>query len=219
MMNVENLQDKLNRNAVHRKKEINFLSFTIQSFDGDIKKAQLRSAFLILYAHYEGFSKEAVRLFLKFLNQQSIKVSELNLNLQSVYYTKRFIDINHSKYKRDYHHFLEHFIRNDEVFNLDINSKGIVVTDSNLKYDLLEDLLFMIGIDPKTFIFKQNQSLELKRTLIENVILDNRNKIAHGENISINYESFIDVKNFVIEYIDILSDKIIEIAMDKKYLS
>ncbi|WP_414048098.1 MAE_28990/MAE_18760 family HEPN-like nuclease [Macrococcus equi] len=217
-MNIDKFEEKLSKNAAYRKKEISYLSSIIQNSEGDIKIAVIRSSFLILYAHFEGFTKESVRLLLEYIGKQNIKVSDLTLNMQSVYYTKKIKDLKQSNLKRKYHELLYSIYEEDSEFKVDPKAEGIVVTESNLKYELLEDILFMIGIKPSEFVFEQNETLDLKQTLIQKHILETRNKVAHGENFKIDQDRYNEAKEFVLDFINILTDKLLDIAMYDRYI-
>lgn len=220
-MNCDTLQRKLYRNSSYRKREISNLTMQIQATDGEIKQALLRAAFTLVYAHFEGFSKEAIRLFLKHINSQQIPVNHLDYYLQTLYHTKKIIDIKQSKRKTKFNELTTAIlVENNNLFKVEEKDKDIVSTDSNLRFDIIEELLFIIGVKTEQFILiSDNQtSISTKEEFINRNFIDTRNKIAHGENTEVTLIHFEEVKIFVVTFIDTLAEYIIDVSKNKLYL-
>lgn len=221
-MDCEKLLDKLDRSASYRKKEINNISIQIQSVEGDVQKTLLRAAVVMLYAHFEGFSKDSIKNFIKYLNSQNIPVKQLKHHLQTLHYTKKIIFIKNAKRKQIYNNLIEDILtKNDNIFSVNENEDDIVTTESNLKSEVLEDLLFIIGISTEDFIFAsdgENKNLKTKEEFIDREILGVRNAIAHGEGRIVTVNQFEEIKKFVLEYIDVLKDYIIQMCTNEEYL-
>lgn len=220
-MNCDTLQRKLYRNSSYRKREISNLTMQIQATDGEIKQALLRAAFTLVYAHFEGFSKEAIRLFLKHINSQQIPIYHLDYYLQTLYHTKKIIDIKQSNRKTKFNELTTAIlVENNNLFRVEERDKDIVSTDSNLRFDIIEELLFIIGVKTEQFILiSDNQtSIATKEEFINRNFIDTRNKIAHGENTEVTLIHFEEVKSFVVTFIDTLAEYIIDVSKNKLYL-
>lgn len=221
-MDCEKLQDKLDRSASYRKKEISNLTLQIQIVEGDVKNALLRASVLMLYAHFEGFSKEAIKIFIKHLNAQNIPVGSLQHYLQTLFYTKKIFLIKNATKKQIYNELIEDvLLRNSEYFKVNEEANGIVSTESNLNFEVLKDLLFIIGI--KTEEFKllsepENKSIHTKQEFIDREILGVRNAIAHGEGRIVTVDQFDEIKKFVVDYIDSLKEYIVQISETRSYI-
>lgn len=220
-MDCETLQRKLNNNSSYRKREISNLSIQIQSTDGEIKDSLLRASFTIIYAHFEGFSKEAIRLFLKHINSERIPVKDLDYYLQTLHHTKRIIDVKQANRKIKFNELTTAIlVENNIFFKVEEKDKSIVSTESNLNFDVIEDLLFSLGISTNNFIFLNDSqsNITTKEEFIDRTILNTRNKIAHGENIKVSLDQFEEVKSFILDYIDTLTEYIMDVAINKSYL-
>lgn len=221
-MNCEKLQEKLDRSASYRKKEISNLTLQIQTVEGDVKKTMLRAAVLMLYAHFEGFSKEAVKLFIKHLNSQNIPVNNMQHHLQTLFYTKKILLIKNSTRKQTYNELIEDvLLRNEDSFYVNHDAKDIISTESNLKFEVLKDLLFIIGIQTEQFQLisdRENNSIHTKREFIDREILGVRNSIAHGEGTMVTPEQFEEIKSFVVDYIDSLKEFIMQTSERRSYI-
>ncbi|MED3316512.1 MULTISPECIES: MAE_28990/MAE_18760 family HEPN-like nuclease [Bacillus cereus group] len=220
-MNCEKLQSKLDKNSSYRKREILNLTLQIESVDGEIQKSLLRASFILLYAHFEGFTKQAIRLFLQHINSEKIPVKELHCHLQTLHHTKKILDVKQAKRKIKYNELTTAMVlENSEFFKVEEKDKDIVSTESNLKFDVIEDLLFLIGVTTKKFIMLSDRktSIHTKQEFINRSILEIRNAIAHGENNNVTVDEYNEVKNFILDFIDTLKDYIVDISVNKLYL-
>ncbi|MGI1822626.1 MAE_28990/MAE_18760 family HEPN-like nuclease [Exiguobacterium sp. TRN 1102] len=222
-MDNEQLQKILDRNASHRKKEISNLSIQIQSSEGDIQNALLRAAIVILYAHFEGFSKEAIKSFIKYLNSKKVPVNLMKQHLKTLYYTKRIIDIQNANRKKVFNSLIKDVLLNDsEIFQVNEDAKNIVVTEGNLKFEVLEDLLFLLGLEAEEFYFisdEDQNGIHTKREFIDREVLGLRNAIAHGENRKVTIREFEEIKQFVVEFIDSLKEHILTASYRENYIN
>ncbi|MFL0200884.1 MAE_28990/MAE_18760 family HEPN-like nuclease [Exiguobacterium acetylicum] len=221
-MDCEKLQEKLDRSASFRKREITNLSLQIQSVEGEVQKSILRASILIMYAHFEGFSKEAIKLFIKHLNSQNIVVSSMEHHWQTLFHTKKILLIKSSSKKQKFNELLEDIlIENGEHFFVNEDAKDIVSSGSNLNFEMLEDLLFIIGAKPDQFELyydEESSFIHTKKEFIDRELLGRRNAIAHGEGIPVLIREFEEVKKFVISYIDSLKDFILRTSQERSYI-
>lgn len=222
-MDSERLQKILDKSASQRKREISNLTLQIQSVDGEVKNTLLRAAIVLLYAHFEGFSKESIKTFIKFLNSKEVPVSAMKQHLKTLHYTKQIIQIQNAKRKKVFNDLIERVIRNDDdgIFRVNQDGENIVVTEGNLKFEVLEDLLFLLGLEAEEFYFisdKERSGIHTKREFIDREVLGLRNSIAHGETRLVKNEQFEEVKQFVIDFIDSLKEYIIMASLEENYM-
>ncbi len=218
---LEKFQEKLDRNINWRKRELTTIKANIIFAKGPALITAIRSGITLLYAHWEGFIKNAAREYLKFLNKQNLKCCELKDNFLVLHMKKSIIDTRQSN-KTKKHAFLINKLlyQSDDYFKVDVLDTLIIDTESNLSYDVLKDILYGLNIDERDF--------ELKQHFIKDNLLDKRNKIAHGEYVRIlenNLQAEKKAKEeFEILYQEILGlmekfkDNILDSAIEKKYL-
>lgn len=217
-MDIIKLEEKLSKDLSFRKQEITILDQNV--FSVMKKEPIIKSSFLVLYAHFEGFTKVAMRLYLEYLNEQDIAVKHLTHNLQTLSHISKIIDIRQSNSVIKYHELTEMVNDDGKIFKVKQMDKSIIDTESNLKYKKLMDFLFMLDLTPKNFemnIDGNIVTLDTRQNFIDEKILHKRNCIAHGENIKIEINEFQEVKDFVIEYMDKLYYYILEVCNNQMY--
>ncbi|ARW05666.1 MAE_28990/MAE_18760 family HEPN-like nuclease [Bacillus atrophaeus] len=220
---LEKLQEKLDKDLSWRKKELTFIKGSIDSAEGDILNTLIRAGISILYAHWEGYIKISARNYLDFLNKQNHKLSDLKENFLVLHLTKAIIDVKQSNKKTKYASLLDRVFNYDqENFRVQYRDSSIITTESNLNFDTLSEILFSIGLDSEKY--------ELKRKFIDRILLENRNKIAHGEytvfvrkrgDTYLNEdarEEFLRLYHAILELMDEFKDQIISAGLERAYL-
>jgi len=221
---LENLQDKLDRNILYRKRELTILKTQIAESTGNVLNTFIRAGIVFLYAHWEGFIKEGAKEFLKFLNHQNVPRKELKDNYFIASLKYKIIDCGQSKSTRKHSELIAEVMYNDSLtFNVNLNKaeEPIINSESNLKSSVFDEILYILGLDKEPF--------ELKYTLLDEKLLNHRNKIAHGVNVSfLRSESreleenakrdYEELYHAILELMDLFKDKILETAKNKLYL-
>lgn len=222
-LTLEKLQDKLDKDLSWRKKELSLVKTNIEVAEGEVLNSLIRSGVAILYAHWEGFIKNSARSYLAFLNDQQLKLSDMKDNFLVLHLTKSIIDVKQANKKTKYGTLIDKvFNLGEEFFKVQYKESSIISTESNLKYDVLHEILYSIGLD--------SQIYELKRQYIDQKLLPIRNKIAHGENtVHVPKQSnetsnqaaiieYVDLYSTIIELMDDFKEQIISAGIEKKYL-
>ncbi len=78
-----------------------------------------------------------------------------------------------------------------------------------MKYNVLEDILFTLNIP--------TQEYETRKMIVDK-LLDKRNRIAHGERDSLNFNEYTELKEGILDLIEILKIDILNNLILKKYL-
>lgn len=200
------LQSKLDKNLSYRKQELTILKTEILKARGKVLNTFLRAGMLLIYSHWEGFIKEASKEYLRFLNDQNILCSQMKDNFFVTSLKGNIIDVSKSR-KTTKHYELFNKIANSSTVifkvNVDSNEKPIIETQSNLKWELFEEILFIVGIDSFD---------STNRQIVDTILLDKRNKIAHGERIQlVKVFDSEEHANDVIQEYSLLQDKIIDL--------
>ena len=206
---VEDLTNKLNEDLAWRKKELNFIYNKLNlSKYPDIELYYLRIGILLLYAHWEGYIKNSSYFYLNYIKNKRLNFNELSSNLITLSLTNK-INICASSKKVSIRHELVNFIINELSLVANIPDKKLINTESNLKYEVLKEILFTLGLNKAFF--------ELKENLIDSKLLKIRNKVAHGNHIPIDKNEFIETYNAVISMLDIFKDEIINASISSSY--
>ncbi|PAD85423.1 hypothetical protein CHH55_23450 [Niallia circulans] len=221
---INQLQTNIDKNLSYRKQELTILKTEISNSRGKKLNTLLRAGTLLLYSHWEGFIKESSKEYLRFLNKQKLLCSDMKDNFIVTSLKGNIIDASQSKKTTKHYELFNKIVNGSSVnfkVNVDSAEKPIIETHSNLKWEFFEEILFIVGLD--TFDQTNHQ-------IIDSVLLDRRNKIAHGERIQL--VKFLDSEEHAEEVINeytLLQDKIIDLleqfkdnildsAINKQYL-
>lgn len=209
---LNNLQDLISEDLAWRKIEISYTKKMIQKASGSSKETALRAGVALLYAHWEGSIKNMSTYYLSYVSQLKLPYSQLKDNFLALDLKKKITEFNNNN-KNEYHtQFIgELFSRKDKRSNIPI--KSIINTESNLNSTVFINIMNIIGLSYKEY------SLRFK--LLDEVLLANRNSIAHGEKMShtIDEDRYFELCDKVLELINKVSTQILNAAVQKDYIS
>lgn len=129
----------------------------------------LRSGIALLYAHWEGFSKQVLQDYLTYVARRRLKLGELRPELVA---TAMKSTLERSIKDRGALADLSRQIFTIADERARLPRSGVVETGSNLRYKRLVDILIALGLDTSDF--------ETRQHLIDVRLCDARNEIAHG---------------------------------------
>lgn len=183
-----------------RKKELTNIKSLMHTSRKTNSEVLIRAGILLLYAHWEGYVKKVCEAFFYYLNSKGLKYSELKPNFialgVSEEFNWNFPQKKYSSYSRAVSFVMERV--NKCKFNIDVTAR--VDTKSNLNFEVLLDLINMLGINFEYFQNNQHH--------IDSRLLKYRNAIAHGErtdnnpDLYISYDDFIDLDSRINELTD-----------------
>ncbi|WP_442937717.1 MAE_28990/MAE_18760 family HEPN-like nuclease [Nonomuraea sp. SBT364] len=149
----------------------------------------LRAGVALLYAHWEGYIKEAARAYLEYISLQGLRVGDLRDELAAVALRTMLGSGEQSKRSSD-HTSIVSALRTELQRKAHIShERSMIRTRSNLKFDVFEDIMHSIGCDSSRH--------ELQRAMINNRLVKSRNDIAHGRRLVIEVEDWIDMRTRV----------------------
>lgn len=178
-----------------RESEIASIRVILQSLgiSSGQRRALLRAAWALLYAHYEGFCKNALTVYYDYISNAGVVCGLLPETVRLLALRDALCEIRKKELVYLY----------DDVVNFDaryLQSAPIfpeVDADSNLWPSKLKELLQQAGLSPAKVI---EHEIKL-RTLVSR-----RNKIAHGE------RNFIDEVDYYISFENAVYDVIYDLA-------
>lgn len=186
-MEVDIHVEQLEYDLSWRLEEIKFLKNVRSSISNEAEKELYnRSLILMLYAHFEGFFKLALNVYIEAVNKENLPCRDVNYATAAAALASMFHDLRHPDKKckvfppdlQDDNRlrlfgreqvFLENI---DDYVNMPaIIPEDVIDTESNLKPKVIRKNLFRIGLDYTAFDTYQG---DIDR------ILNYRNGIAHG---------------------------------------
>ena len=163
-----------------RKKELSGLYTAVQLANDKKLPTALRCAVVMLYAHWEGYIKNASEAYVIYVQQQGLNLDQLNTNLLALSLRKKINDFLSSQ-KATLHVSLVDFMQKKLGEKATFGS-GAINTKSNLDSQTLAQIFAAIGIEIKPY--------ELKSNLIDTQLLRYRNNIAHGTYLSLDKKEY-----------------------------
>lgn len=198
---VEQLSDALSDDIVWRKKELSSIKLTLENrtLSSNRQPALLRGAVPLLYAHWEGFIKNASRYYLEFIHYQRLPFADLTKNF-IVLGARSLLQQATQSNKIKFHLGLADFFINDLNKRSRIPYKDGISTRSNLSSDVLYEIISSLGLDYTPY--------ETKAVLIDELLLSRRNTIAHGEYLSLTMDSYLEIHEQVLEMMEVFRNQI-----------
>ncbi len=173
------------------------------------KDIYYKSMVPMIYAYLEGFVKNAIRIYMKFINQLDLNFNDISIrllvhkieekyncfkeNIKSMQHKEKLVE-----------QLLQDIKNNDKTINF--NDKAI----QNINSDRLNKLLRELN-------FNEIQDIKIKDGL--NKLLQYRNGIAHGENsYRVDENLLMEFINTIIKTMDYVSDIICNGYNSRNYL-
>ena len=208
---LEQLQDRIDASISWRRIELSALGNEIsrpsRATASPLARALARSGTALLYAHWEGFTKESVQAYLDYVAKRRLKMAQLNDGLlQTVFASlhKRMASGDPQAVR-----LLCDAIRRPELARAPVPRQGIVNTRSNLRFEVLVDILQSVGL--------QHEPFKTKKHLIDTSLCDARNEIAHGRERFPSPREFEDLHESVMIMMEALREAIMAAAREEEY--
>jgi hypothetical protein len=214
--NLTDLGEKIDNELAWRKKELTSIKVDVESSQIKEKSEQsraIRSGIAMLYAHWEGAIKSIAEFYLIYVSGLNLKYGELKNNFLAIAIKNSLNEFEDTKKATIHNKLIDNvYSKKNEISQ--IPCKNIIKTDSNLKMDIFKEIAATIGIDHNPYM--------LKKMLIDQRLLGNRNKIAHGERLETlegisNPTDYIELHKTIIELIDKFAQNIKDAAENEDY--
>jgi hypothetical protein len=182
-----------------RFKEIVYLKSAVRKLEEPRRSTLIRSGVPLLYAHWEGFIKQAAEALVNFVANQGCTFEELD-----ACYVIRAMRTEYGALSDDTRFARQlvavQVMRERRSERATIRSKGAIRTKANLSAKQFEDIANSIGIDPAPYA--------LRRQFIDSSLLDRRNRIAHGEYLDVDHVGFEELCDDVLSLVRRFKDDV-----------
>jgi len=204
------LNNALDSALAWRKKEITTIFFSIKNEKRPhLKQAYLRASIPVLYAHWEGYTKEASIYYIEFVARQRLAYKDLATNFISISCFSTLKEISKSNQIYIHNQFID-FLMFNQNERAKIPFSGVIDTESNLSSKVLQNILFTIGLPYDDFWRTKTMAIDAK-------LLHYRNKIAHGERYAIDESTFVELHDLVINSLNYMKTSVENSATQEKY--
>ena len=211
LKDCDKLIDKIDQEISWRKLELTQLKFLVTSASTDKELTILRSSIVLLYAHWEGFVKRLLTLYLNHIVDQGLYSYELKPNFYAMSLSSDFEQFKKTKKTTHYVSLTKTvFDKINEIPKIQCDK--IIDTQSNLNSELFKELMGLLDLDPSIHDTSFN--------LIDERLLERRNGIAHGENrkrFPLNKTEYEDIHKRIVQIMDDLASQIKDAAINQRY--
>ena len=225
-MNLLDIRAQIEEEITWRSDEIRFLKNQLSNIQKETEKEKYRKSLVVmLYSHYEGFSKTIFQIYINEINKESIKRLEANYYIATASLNEIFklYDSRDKKNKffkkplpndEKLHHYsrqVDFLEKIDDIWNETVVlPDDIVDTESNLKPIVLRKLLFRLGFAHDRFVSYEG--------LIEQ-LLNKRNNVAHGSlKEGIKERDYQKIEDATFKVMDELKKLLMNALQNKLYL-
>lgn len=196
----------------------NFRSALLLERNEKAQKAKIRAGIALLYAHWEGFVKQLSNWYYEFVGFQTVTVEELNDSFASIILRGALNTLEKSNKLKDHQKVVKTFF--EEMHKQAFFSSTSPIRTSNLKYEVLEDVCVLLGIEPDEFEkrYKRKFDRSIQLTIDEDLV-GQRNSIAHGEFLPVEIDDFKKLYDIVVNgFLYNFKEIVMDCANNKKYL-
>ena len=187
------LSEFLSNELAWRKKELTALRFMIQGARAHEEVPLLRAAICLLYAHWEGFIKNAATAYICFVVSRRLRFRDLAPNFMALGLLSNIQQPENARVATLHASLTGSFASQlSERFSLDCEKA--INTRSNLNSEVLKEILQYVGIDATDY--------ETKNTLLDERLLRNRNSVSHGERLEIQPDDYMLLYEAMFELIE-----------------
>ncbi len=186
---TEELMNYLDDDLAWRRKEVIELRSIARSAKAKKADVHVRAGVAMLYAHWEGFIKNASNAYVVFVSALGIKTRELQDSFVALSMKAKLAQMGDSGKSSVAVPAIAHLMSILDKPAL-LPAAGITA-DGNLKSEVFVNIAGWLGIDVARYTARFN--------LIDETLLASRNKIAHGEYLNISPQRFDSLAEEIME--------------------
>lgn len=207
---TEELYGYLSNELIWRKRELAAIRSLVQEKSNSLakRKALLRSAVMLLYAHWEGFVKSAGTAYIEFVANQRLSHNALSDNFLALAIKPMLHQAMESKQAIDQINLVEFFRKNLDSKAI-LQTRASINTQSNLSSLVFQNIVEMLGLDYTLYATGEK--------LIDERLLHVRNTVAHGSYIEIDQNEFLELYDKIVGMMDTFRNQINNAASQKEY--
>lgn len=167
----------------------------------------LRCGVALLYAHWEGFIKQATSNYLEYISYQNLCYKDLKLNLLAFATRTRLNSAIQTKGIEKYID-ISRFFRDEQTSISEIPFKDAIRT-SNLNSEEFREIVMILGLKYEDYAIDEK--------LIDERLLKNRNNVAHGNYLEIDQKDYSDLHKTVLGLMVLFRNQLENLALLQSY--
>ena len=206
------LQDAIDSELAWRKRELSAVRSNIASARKFAKDTAIRAGIALLYAHWEGSIKNVAAYYLEYVATLKLPYRQLKPNFLAIalkYDLKSFEESN----KATVHTSIVRSVIQNQEIKSNIPVEGIIKTNSNLNSEIFVEIMATLGLEHSEY--------ESSFKLIDTVLLQKRNMIAHGEHLEtldLDEDRYYEIHDKILGLIQMFANQVSNAVSLKLYL-
>lgn len=201
---LSQLQESLDQGMTWRLKEFSNIRLAVKTA-GISQQTYVRAGIVLVYSHWEGFIKEASESYVNFVDNQGHSYGELK-SCFAILGLKGQLNTLVESRQAEANLIAFEFIAANLGEKSNMQLSNAVNTESNLTSAVFANIAKSLGI--------QIGPYEMKFNLIDSSLVNNRNKIAHGEFFELKADDFLKLSDEVLSLIrgyknDVLNEAVL----------
>lgn len=206
---VEALDDAISAEIAWRKQELSTVLKQIHQSNGPALKANLRSAIVILYAHWEGWVKAVARLYIRYVKTRALPYDQLSIAFFGTALKTKMSAIDETSSPLIHNSFAA-FIRENLSERASL-SEALVRTDSNLSSNVFLAVVDRLGLQRRV-------QYTLRANMIDYELVNRRNTVAHGEYLDLDANAFRTLRENTLDLLELFTDDVRNAASTGRHL-
>lgn len=179
----------------------------VSTAENERQRALIRGAMALLYAHWEGFVKNAATFYLNYVSLRGLPYRDLAANFVGLAIKHRLDEAADSRKAAAYTSVAE-------MFRSSLQQRAklpydVVNTQSNLSTKVFTNILSMVGVSDLPYAGQQKPVIER--------LLYVRNNIAHGQPLIVGLEQFEQLHLSVINLLNLFRNDIQNAALLERF--
>lgn len=209
---IEQLQGKIDRDLAWRKKEIVAILRGATRASA-ARQYYCRAGVVMLCAHWEGFLRRAVELYVKFVFSHGLPYQEMSDHFVAISFYDDVVEAAKANFPgaQQHHIKLSRKIRDARTGP----PRWKVSTNGNPSSEVLTGLMESIGVDGQLGMGAAEWARA--KTFIDSLLLAERHKIAHGEGLQVDGQVFRQRVGIMISLCQSVASAIIFAAQNENY--
>ena len=206
------LQDAIDSELAWCKRELSAVRSNIASARKFAKDTAIRAGIALLYAHWEGSIKNVAAYYLEYVATLKLPYRQLKPNFLAIALKYDFKSFEESNKATVHTNIVRSVIQNQEIKS-NIPVEGIIKTNSNLNSEIFVEIMATLGLEHSEY--------ESSFKLIDTVLLQKRNMIAHGEHLEtldLDEDRYYEIHDKILGLIQMFANQVSNAVSLKLYL-
>jgi hypothetical protein len=203
------LQNALAEELAWRRKELHALkTMVVDNEKTSRRDLYLRAGITLLYAHWEGFVRNVGTHYLEFVARSRIRNEQLPPSFLAIAVGNLVRGVQASS-KLEPCLAVVDFFRSQGASQSSIKWKTAVKTKANLNATVFREIVASLGLDYSRFATKEK--------LIDERLLKNRNSIAHGHYLIVDFTDYVELHTEVVGMMEDFANQIENAVLIEAY--